>query len=225
MNTKSSQARRFCDKLRFSLPPRTIMLLKGVGVTYMRVPFTPIWCLLCKWKARNRMLQLIHIKCCRCKIFSSTVQSVEFTFAFHYNLLPASCFRQHNKTNYTSSYGGKSQAFVRGKISFILSISAKRISKLSIKVLESDNSSTTVRHKSDQQPPQFSQPVLNCILRRQCTTSFSHEKSFLCHLAGSLKNCQEFRFFHNCVNRTLIAFDNHIISGQATVHKSSTVKN
>ena len=171
------------------------------------------------------MLQLIHIKCCRCKIFSSTVQSVEFTFAFHYNLLPASCFRQHNKTNYTSSYGGKSQAFVPGKISFILSISAKRISKLSIKVLESDNSSTTVRHKSDQQPPQFSQPVLNCVLRRQCTTSCSHEKSFLCHLAGSLKNCQEFRFFHNCVNRTLIAFDNHIISGQATVHKSSTVKN
>lgn len=90
------------------------------------------------------MLQLIHIKCCRCKIFRSTVQSVEFTFAFHYNLFPASCFRQHDKTNYTSSYGGKSQAFVPGKISFILSISAKRISKLSIKVLESDNSSTTV---------------------------------------------------------------------------------
>lgn len=94
----------------------------------------------------------------------------------------------------------------------------------SVKVLESDNSSTTVRHKSAQYPLQFSQPVLNCVLRRQCTTSFSHEKSFLCHLAWSLKNCQEFRFFHNCVNRTLIAFDNHIISGQTTVYKSSTVK-
>ena len=223
MNTKLTQARRFCDKLRFRLPPRTIMLMKNVGVTYMRVPFTPIWCLLCKWKARNRMLQLIHIKCCRCKIFRSTVQRVEFTFAFYYNLFPASCFRQHDKTNYSSSYGGKSQAFVPGKISFILSISAKRISKL-CKGFRSDNSSTTVRHKSAQYPLQFSQPVLNCVLRRQCTTSFSHEKSFLCHLAWSLKNCQEFRFFHNCVNRTLIAFDNHIISGQTTVYKSSTVK-
>lgn len=101
MNTKLTQARRFCDKLRFSLPPRTIMLIKDVGVTYIRVPFTLIWCLLCERKARrNRMLQLLHIKCCRCKIFSSTVPCMEFIFALNNNLLPASCFRPHYKAIY-----------------------------------------------------------------------------------------------------------------------------